>query len=103
MSETTLLPASSRARRVLRILKALKGHGTDGLSNGDLARLLKENPTNISRTLPLMIEEGMIEKRPTGHYALGQEFLLIAMAYLDASDRSQVKLTELKQRCFSSR
>lgn len=101
MNTANLSPTKSRARRALRILKILKGH-SKGLSNRDLARLLNESRTNISRTLPLMIEEGVVEQCPHGYYKLGEQLLQIALAYLDEADRAQIKSTEQRLRCVSS-
>ncbi|MCY1498551.1 hypothetical protein D9M68_325390 [compost metagenome] len=46
------------ALRVLRVLKALKGHSLHGLSNGELAKALGESPANITRYLTTLVEAG---------------------------------------------
>ncbi|MGG2141986.1 IclR family transcriptional regulator [Symbiopectobacterium sp. RP] len=102
MKNTLSLHASSRTRRALRMLKAMKGHYRDGLSNKALAALINDSPANISRTLPFLVEEGMIEQRPNGHYALGEELIQIALAFFDETERAQIKMAERRGRCVAS-
>lgn len=84
------------------MLKAMKGHYREGLSNKVLAALINDSPANISRTLPFLLEEGMIEQRPNGHYALGEQVIQIALAFLDETERAQIKMAEKRQRCLAS-
>ena len=42
---------SDSGGRVLRVLKALRGHALTGLSNGDLAKALGESPATINRCM----------------------------------------------------
>ena len=51
---------SSAGTRILRVLKALRGHALNGISNGELAAALHESPANINRALNTLIEEGLI-------------------------------------------
>ncbi|OZI13937.1 IclR family transcriptional regulator [Sodalis-like symbiont of Philaenus spumarius] len=104
MKNTLLLHPSSRTRRALRILKAMKGHhnNNNALSNKALAKLVNDSPANISRTLPFLIEEGVVEQCPHGYYKLGEQLLQIALAYLDEVDRAQIRATEQRQRCLAS-
>lgn len=63
MSKTNV---SSSGSRILRVLKALRGHALNGISNGELAAALHESPANINRALNTLIEEGLalkLEKR----------------------------------------
>lgn len=48
---------SSSGSRILRVLKALRGHALNGVSNGELASALGESPANINRALNTLIEE----------------------------------------------
>ncbi|BGI52596.1 MAG: hypothetical protein HamCj_09490 [Candidatus Hamiltonella defensa (Ceratovacuna japonica)] len=102
MKNTLLLHPSSRTRRALRILKAMKGHYRDGLSNKALAALINDSAANISRTLPFLVEEGMIEKRLNGNYALSEELIQIALAFFDETERAQIKMAERWGRCVAS-
>lgn len=47
---------SSSGTRILRVLKALRGHALNGVSNGELASALGESPANINRALNTLIE-----------------------------------------------
>ncbi|MBU4380036.1 MAG: helix-turn-helix domain-containing protein, partial [Proteobacteria bacterium] len=60
---------STSARRVLRVLKILKGHSLRGLSNGDVAKALGESPVNVTRALQALAEEGMVTQLDTGRWA----------------------------------
>ncbi|PAV03357.1 hypothetical protein CBG25_08095 [Arsenophonus sp. ENCA] len=102
MKNTLALQAPSRTRRALRILKAMKGHYRDGLSNKALAALINDSPANISRTLPFLLEEGMIERRLNGNYALSEQLIEIALAFFDETERAQIKMAERHGRCVAS-
>ena len=56
MSKTNI---SSSGSRILRVLKALRGHALNGISNGELASALGESPANINRALNTLIDEGL--------------------------------------------
>ncbi|MGL9772928.1 MAG: IclR family transcriptional regulator [Sodalis sp. (in: enterobacteria)] len=104
MKNTLSLHASSRARRTLRILKPMKGHhnNNNGLSNKALAKLVNDSPANISRTLPFLTEESMVEQCLNGYYKLGEQLLQIALAYFDKVDRAQIKMAKKRGRCLAS-
>ena len=71
---------SSSGSRILRVLKALRGHALNGVSNGELASALDESPANINRALNTLIEEGLALKLDNGRFAPGVQLLQIAMA-----------------------
>lgn len=58
----------SAAARVLRVLKALKGHTVTGLSNTELAFLTQDSPSNITRAMQTLIEEGLALKLDNGRF-----------------------------------
>ncbi|MCQ8865166.1 helix-turn-helix domain-containing protein, partial [Escherichia coli] len=60
---------SSSGTRILRVLKALRGHSLNGVSNGELASALDESPANINRALNTLIEEGLALKLENGRFA----------------------------------
>lgn len=66
MSKTNI---SSSGSRILRVLKALRGHALNGVSNGELASALGESPANINRALNTLIEEGLALKLDNGRFA----------------------------------
>lgn len=70
---------SSSGSRILRVLKALRGHALNGVSNGELASALGESPANINRALNTLIEEGLALKLENGRFAPGVQLLQIAM------------------------
>ena len=59
---------SSSGSRILRVLKALRGHALNGVSNGELASALGESPANINRALNTLIEEGLALKLDNGRF-----------------------------------
>ena len=61
---------SSSGSRILRVLKALRGHALNGVSNGELASALGESPANINRALNTLIEEGLALKLDNGRGCL---------------------------------
>lgn len=65
---------SSSGSRILRVLKALRGHALNGVSNGELASDLGESPANINRALNTLIEEGLALKLDNGRFALESSF-----------------------------
>jgi len=86
------------ALRVLRVLKALKGHSLHGLSNGELAKALDEPPANITRYLCTLIEAGFAVKLDTGRFAPGISLLQIATAHSQEMARAKQRLDEINQR-----
>lgn len=89
---------SSSGSRILRVLKALRGHALNGVSNGELASALGESPANINRALNTLIEEGLALKLENGRFAPGVQLLQIAMAHNNEMSRAQGRIDELNQR-----
>ncbi|KHS86534.1 helix-turn-helix domain-containing protein [Pectobacterium carotovorum] len=92
---------SSSGTRILRVLKALRGHTLDGLSNNDLAKALDESPANINRALNTLIEEGLAIKLESGRFALGMQMLQIAVAHSNEMSRAQNRINEINQRVLA--
>lgn len=89
------------ALRVLRVLKALKGHSLQGLSNGELANALEESPANITRYLTTLVEAGLATKLDTGRYAPGIALLQIAQAHANEMANAQNRINEINQRVLA--
>ncbi len=89
------------ARRVLRVLKALKGHTFTGLSNNDLAKALGESPANITRYMATLIEAGLATKLDTGRFAPGIALLQIAQAHANEMATAQNRINEINQRVLA--
>lgn len=83
--------------RALRILKALKGHSLDGMSNGELANAINDSAVNVSRVMETLVEEGMVKRLESGRYAPGQQLLYIAMAFTNEMSAGQARIAELTQ------
>ncbi|EBX1374679.1 IclR family transcriptional regulator [Salmonella enterica subsp. enterica serovar Newport] len=88
-------------RRGLRILKALKGKSLHGLSNKELAKALGESPVNITRSIEVLIAEGMVQRLETGRYAPGMQLLFIAQAFSNEMAIAQTRIAELNQRVLA--
>lgn len=89
---------NSNAARVLRALKALRGHTLNGLSNVELARALGESAPNISRYMDTLIEEGFVTRLETGRFAPSIAFLQYAMATADELNRASARIQEISAR-----
>lgn len=92
---------SSSGGRILRVLKALRGHTLNGVSNSDLAKSLGESPANINRALNTLIEEGLAQKLDNGRFALSVQVLQIAVAHSNEIARAQSRIDELNQRVLA--
>ena len=92
---------SSSGARILRVLKALRGHALNGVSNGELASALGEAPANINRALNTRIEEGLAMKLDNGRVAPGGQLLQIAMAHSNEMARAQDRINEINQRVMA--
>ncbi|WP_416739255.1 helix-turn-helix domain-containing protein [Pseudomonas sp. NFX71] len=90
--------AVSAAARVLRVLKALKGHTVTGLSNTELAQLTDDSPSNITRVMQTLIEEGLALKLDNGRFAHSVAMLQIAQAHAEHMARVTGRMQEINQR-----
>lgn len=91
---------SNSAIRALRVLKTLTGH-LNGLSNTQLSQSLDETPTNITRALQDLISEGLVIKLENGCFSQSVQMAQMAVAHLEAMNRAENRLQELKQRTFA--
>lgn len=90
---------TSSAGRVLRVLKALRGHTLRGLSNGELAQALGESPANITRYMDVLIAEGFVTRyEDTGRFAPSIAFLQYAVATADELNRGAARIQEMSAR-----
>lgn len=86
------------ARRALRVLKALRGHALDGLSNAEIARGTGESAVNVSRALDVLVAEGFAVRLDTGRYAHSVYMIQVAEAFARETEQASLHITELKQR-----
>lgn len=89
---------ASGATRVLGVLKALKGHTITGLSNTDLAQLTQDSPSNITRAVQTLIEQGLAVKLDNGRFAHSVAMLQIAQAHAEHIARLNQRIQEVNQR-----
>ncbi len=90
--------SQAAARRVLRMLSAMRGKTFTGVSNADLARALGESPSNITRMLSVAIDEGFVTRNEEGRFTLSVAMLQIAQAHAEHSARISQRITEVNQR-----
>uniref|UniRef100_UPI0035C6947B helix-turn-helix domain-containing protein n=1 Tax=Serratia quinivorans TaxID=137545 RepID=UPI0035C6947B len=95
------LNVSSAGIRILRVLKALRGHTLTGVSNRELAAALNDSPANINRALNTLIEEGLAQKLDNGRFALSTQTLQIAVAHSNEMGRAQEHINEINQRILA--
>ena len=86
------------AQRALRVIKVLQNNSFVGLSNKDIAQALNESPTNISRTLDVLKNEGFVIKLESGKFAFSSLFAQIAMRHAANMDKARAQINEMKQR-----
>lgn len=86
------------AAKVLRVLKALKGHSLQGVSNAQLARGLGLSASFVSRAMDTLEAEGLATRLPSGHYALSAAALGIAVAHAEEMAHAGARIHELTQR-----
>jgi len=92
---------SDSGARVLKVLKALRGHSQLGVSNGELAKGLGESPATINRCLNTLIAEGLVLKLDSGRYAHSVALLQIAQAHAYEMNKTQNWLNEMQQRVIA--
>lgn len=86
------------AEKVLKVLKALRGHSLHGLSNQDLAKQLNESPSQIHRALQTLIAEGLAVQNENGLFTLGTAVVQIAKAHDTEMERAKARIAEIEQR-----
>ena len=93
-----LTGVNKSAQKVLKVLKALRGHSLNGLTNQQLAEQLRESPSQITRALQTLVEEGLATQNTDGSYSLSISMLKIANAHADEIQRAEARIAEFKQR-----
>ncbi len=86
------------AEKVLKVLKALRGHSLKGVSNQDLAKQLDESPSQIYRALQTLIAEGLAKQEEDGTFTLSAALIQMAKAHATEVDRAKARIAEFEQR-----
>lgn len=95
---TDQIRISNSGLKVLKVLKALRGHSLIGLSNGELAGALNESPATVNRCLNTLIEAGLAMQLDTKRFALSVGMLQIAQDHATEMSRATNRINELTQR-----
>lgn len=95
-------PTNTSQVRILKIINCLKGHAIDGLSNTDIATMIKDSKANVSRTLDVMIAEGFaVKHEETGRFSLSKKMISIATSTMLELDKAEAKINEIRQRIIA--
>lgn len=90
---------SDQLRRACRAIVLMAGHVVNGLAPGELAKALDTSPSNITRLLANLKQEGFVEKiEETGRWRLGPKVVQIGLAYMNDVGRAETRLAEVKNR-----
>ena len=86
------------AEKVLKVLKALRGHSLQGVTNRELAKKLDESPAQTYRALQTLMAEGLVKKDENDLYTLGTALVQIAKAHDSEIERAKARIAEYEQR-----
>ena len=94
----TKTKTSNTGQRVLDVLKVLRGHSLDGLSNKDIASALGCPASAVTRATTDLIEAGLVVKLDNGRFAHSIQMLQIAVAHSREIEKASARFSELNQR-----
>jgi len=86
------------ARKVLRVLKALKGRTLTGISNKELCAQLSLPPSAVTLSVDTLIAEGLAQRLPDGRFALSIAALQIAQSHANEMERAMAHIQETNAR-----
>ncbi|MFV5413877.1 helix-turn-helix domain-containing protein [Acinetobacter baumannii] len=86
------------ASKVLKVLKALRGHSLKGATNQELANQLNESPSTITRALQTLVKEGLAKLEQDGSYTMGTAFVQIAKSHNAEIERAKARIEEVEKR-----
>lgn len=89
---------SDSQQRLLSVLKALAGHEISGLTNAQVARMVKTSESRSHGDLNNLKEQGLAEQLHDGKWRLGTEIVQIAVAHQEGLQAIERKLAEVKLR-----
>lgn len=82
----------------LRVLKALRGHAINGISNRQLAQVTGLSASTITRVMQTLIDEGFAQKTADGRFTPGVVFLQHAQSFWNECKTTHDRINELEQR-----
>lgn len=86
------------AGKVLRVIKALRGHSLSGVSIKELSESLGEPASQVHRALQTLIDEGFAKQESNGLYTIGTTLVQIAKAHDREIERAKARIAEVEQR-----
>lgn len=92
------MSAVKSASKVLKVLKALRGHSLSGATNQKLSQQLDESPATITRALQTLVQEGFAKQEEDGTYTLSAALVQMAKAHTTEVERAQARIAEIEQR-----
>lgn len=97
---TDLRDKANGQRRLCRLLRLLAGREIKGVRPGEMAKALAAHPSNITRDLQVLREEGLVEPVPglENCWRLGPLLLQIANDHQQGMARHAHEVAELTQR-----
>lgn len=90
------------ATKVLKVLKALRGHSLTGISLKDISSQLGESPSQTYRALQTLVDEGFATQLDDGSYVLGNALVAISHCHVEEIERMNSRISEHMQRVFAS-
>lgn len=85
-------------QRICNLFFALAGKELTGLSNAELARLLKTSESRMVSDTRNMEHAGIVERLHDGKWRLAPRVVQIAQAHKDGLEQVRLKLVEVEQR-----
>ena len=86
------------ASKVLKVLKAMRGHSLAGVTNQKLSQQLNESPATITSALQNFGQEGLAVQQEDGTYTLSAALVQMAKAHTTEVERAQARIAEIEQR-----
>jgi len=90
---------SESQQRIIKVMFILAGHEINGLAPGEIAKALSETPSKITRALANLKIAGVAEQLlETERWRLTPKLVQVAIAHMNALDKAESKLNEVRNR-----
>ena len=90
-------PVNQSGAKILKVLKAMRGHSLQGITNQKISEQLGLSPATTTRMLQTLVEEGFVIEEE-GRYRLGTAMVQIAKSHLQEVERAKARIAEFEQR-----